>query len=114
MPEGGAITITAERVASKVIVRIADTGPGIPRSHSRPAVSAVCYGTAKTGWGWGSRYRGRRRAPMAEIFGWRMRRAPGPVFASVFPWLRRNPPPAIESAPDSGSGRSHQLMPGRG
>jgi signal transduction histidine kinase len=113
MPDGGAINITAEPVADKVIVRIADTGPGIPRAIRdrlfQPFVTA-----GKNGLGLGlALSRQAARAHGGDLW---VEDAPGSgaCFCIRLPRASTEPSSVDESMPDFGSAESHSLTPRRG
>jgi signal transduction histidine kinase len=113
MPEGGAITITAERIAGKVIVRVADTGPGIPRAIRdrlfQPFVTA-----GKNGLGLGlALSRQAARAHGGDLW---VEDAPGSgaCFCIRLPLPAAEPSPGEESVPGSGPAESRELTRRRG
>ncbi|HWD98627.1 MAG TPA: ATP-binding protein, partial [Bryobacteraceae bacterium] len=113
MPDGGAITITAERVVDKVIVRVADTGPGIPRAIRdrlfQPFVTA-----GKNGLGLGLALS--RQAAHAHGGDLWVEDAPGAgaCFCIRLPLASTEPPPSDASVPGSGSAESRELTRRRG
>ncbi len=112
MPQGGAITITAERHRDTVIVRVADTGPGIPKAIRdrlfQPFVTA-----GKNGLGLGlALSRQAARAHGGDLW---VEDAPGSgaCFCLRLP-VAAEPAAEGESVPEARGGESQELTKRRG
>jgi signal transduction histidine kinase len=113
MPGGGAITITAERHRDTVIVRVADTGPGIPKAIRdrlfQPFVTA-----GKNGLGLGLAVsRQAARALGGDLW---VEDAPGSgaCFCLRLPLAAAESAQEGESVPESGPSESEELTRRRG